>query len=103
MVFFLELFIPHMVTQYLKDLYRTEARLPGRSVLLRSASCCSSRHGPPRRLAVHRWYYTFDAQNTYRRAAAFPICYIAPALIVLLQEWSILRQRKRLSRGFAFS
>ncbi|MCR5842809.1 MAG: HD-GYP domain-containing protein [Oscillospiraceae bacterium] len=48
-------------------------------------------------------YYTFDAQNIYHRAPGYLISYIIPLLIVLLQEYTLLRFRNRLNKTLVIS
>ncbi len=104
MVFFLSIFIPHLVTQYLYDLYSHEGGLSQ----------------PPRRLKLCEvlfvigtvlliisqftgLYYSFDAQNNYHRAPLHILCYVFPFLIVLLQESVILQYRKNLKRSLVLT
>ena len=104
MVFFLSIFVLHLVTLYLKDLYRNEGGLPS----------------PPRALLVCELlfylgtllivvsqftglYYSFDAQNLYRRSDGYPLSYVVPVLIVSLQELTLLRYRSRLNAGLVRS
>ena len=101
-VFFLSLFIPHLVTQYLRDMFMTEGKM----------------HTAPRRLllcdalfvlgtvllAVSQFtglYYTFDAQNTYHRASGYVICFVIPLSLVLSQLSAVIRYRERLGGGIA--
>lgn len=99
MVFFLAIMIPHLVTQYLKDLYRDDAEHRGapRSLLL-----CDALFVLGALLIVISQFtgllYTFDEQNIYHRAPAYTLSYLAPALIVLLQELTIIQKRDRLSK-----
>lgn len=104
LVFFLLIFIPHLVTQYLKDLYQNEGGLKTTPTCLKICDllfCAGSVF-----IVVSQFtglYYTFDAQNLYHRSTGFALSYIVPMLIVLLQEWALLRNRARLDRGLVFS
>ena len=104
LVFFFILFIPHLVTQYLKDLYRNEGAFTAAPLSLKVCDVLFA--AGVVLLVVSQFtglYYTFDAQNAYQRAPAFALSYVAPFLIVLLQEMTIVRFRSRLSRGLVCS
>ena len=85
LVFFLTIFILHLVTQYMKDLLRHEGKLPVTPLPLR---ICEGLFAAGTVLIIVSQftglYYTFDAQNIYHRAPGYPISYIIPLLIVLL-------------------
>jgi len=104
LVYFLQLFLPFLVTQYLKNLFRDEGKMPQ----------------PPRILKICDWlfaagtvliiisqftglYYTIDAQNYYQRSSTHILCFLMPVLIVLLQEASIIIYRNCLNKDFARS
>ncbi|WP_303805800.1 HD-GYP domain-containing protein [Ruminococcus flavefaciens] len=44
------------------------------------------------------FYYTFDEQNCYQRSAGFPICYIIPLIILVLDMSVIIQHYKRISK-----
>ena len=48
-------------------------------------------------------YYTFDSNNNYQRSPLNALCYLAPLLIVILQEWTIIKYFKRIKRSLAVS
>ena len=100
LVFFLSIFIPHLVTQYLKDLYRNES---GLQFIPRSLLICEVMFIAGTVLIVISQftglYYVIDAQNVYHRTSGYPLSYIAPFLIVLLQELTLIKYRKRLNTG----
>ena len=48
-------------------------------------------------------YYTFDANNTYQRGPAFFLCYIIPAVMLMLQITVIFQNFKRLSPVISLS
>lgn len=104
LVFLLSIFIPHLVTQYLKDLLRHEGGLESAPRLLK---LCDGLFAAGALLLIASQftglYYTFDAQNRYQRSPGFALSYVVPILIVLLQEATILKYRERLSRGFILS
>ena len=87
MVFFIQLFIPHLVTRYLYDLFEEEGKLGYATKRLR---VCEVLFMIGTVLIIISQftglYYTFDAQNRYQRSPGFVICYIIPFLIILLQE-----------------
>ncbi len=98
MVFFLSLLLPLLVTKYLEVLFINEAgfkslprQLQFTQVLFVAGALL---------LIVSQFtglYYTFDDLNNYQRARWHMLCYVPPFLIVLLQEWTILRYRKQLN------
>lgn len=101
LVYFLSIFIPFLVTQYLKDLYRNEGGLPDR--FLRLKICDYLFAAGTILIIISQFtglYYTIDDQNIYHRAPGHLICYGIPFLIVLLQESVIIQYRKRLNPGF---
>ena len=101
LVYFLSLFIPHLLTRYLYDLFVTEgglSRPPKRMIV-----CDLLFVAGTVLLVISQFtglYYTFDAQNTYHRAPGHIFCYIIPMMIVLVQESALLRYREHLSRRF---
>ena len=104
LVFFLSIFIPHLVTQYLKDLFRNEGGLP---IIPRSLPICDVLFIAGTVLIVISQftglYYVIDAQNVYHRASGYPLSYIAPVFIVLVQEYTLIKYRKRLNPGLVRS
>ena len=104
MVFFLVIFILHLVTQYLKDVCRNEGKLQTTPVYL--IICDVLFIAGTVLVIVSQFtglYYTFDDQNIYHRSSGFIISYIVPILIVLLQEVTIIRYRARLTKGLLLS
>ncbi|MBP5308046.1 MAG: HD-GYP domain-containing protein [Clostridia bacterium] len=99
LVYFFLLLIPFLVTRFLGDLYKNECMLSRTPIQLTVADVL---FGVGVVLVVVSQftglYYTFDAQNNYRRAPLHVLCYAVPFLIVLLQEWSILRFRKKIKK-----
>ena len=99
LVFFLLIFILDVVTQYLKDLLLNEGGL--RSVPVSLRLCDLVFAVGTVLLAVSQFtglYYTFDANNVYHRSPWMIISYISPFLIVLLQEFAVIRNRAGLSK-----
>lgn len=101
-VFFLSIFIPHLVTLYLRDMLLTEGKLdePPRWLFLCDALFAMG----AALLIVSQFtglYYSFDESNTYRRGSAVFISFLIPILLVLLQVSVILRFRKRLGRNLS--
>ena len=104
MVYFLSLFIPYLVTRYLSHVIKEEGKLGKASVQLKIADILFA--VGVALLIISQFtglYYTFDAQNNYHRSPAYMICYAVPVLIVLLQEWSIIKNRKSIKRSLANS
>lgn len=100
MVFFLTILVPLLVTYVLRDLYKNEGGLLK----------------PPRELwacevlfiigtvliIVTQFtglYYVFDENNVYHRAPGIVISYVLSFLIVIIQEYVILRNRELLSKN----
>ncbi len=104
LVFFLSIFIPHLVTLYLKDLYRNEGGLSSAPRALKA--CELLFYAGTVLIVVSQFtglYYIFDQQNVYYRAAGYPLSYVVPVLIVLLQELTLIRLRERLNGGLVRS
>ncbi len=99
LVYFLDLFIPFLVTRYLKDLYQNDGHL--QASLRRFLICDILFVAGSILIIVSQFtglYYTIDAQNYYHRAPGNALSYVVPVLIVLMQESVILQYRKRLNR-----
>lgn len=99
-VFFMILFIPHLITLYLEDLYKTEGELTYTPFSLKV--CKALFYAGTALLIASQFtglYYTFNEQNLYVRSPWFPISYIAPGLTVLLQEHTLIKYRKILKRS----
>lgn len=99
-VYFLSLFIPYLVTYYLRDVLLTEGKLKAapRRLLL-----CDALFAVGTALIVVSQftglYYTIDEHNVYHRAPGNVICFLIPILLVLTQEAAILRYRSSLGRN----
>ena len=97
LVFFLQLFIPHLVTEYMRVMLREDGRIENDSPLLQAAEVVFG--AGTFLIIVNQFigvYYTIDEGNLYSRAPGFMIAYIFPLLIVILQEAAILKYRDRL-------
>ena len=97
LVFFLQLFIPHLVTEYIRVMLREDCGLEQDSPLLQAAEVVFG--AGTFLIIVNQFigvYYTIDESNLYHRAPGFVIAYIFPLLIVILQEAAIFRYRDRL-------
>ncbi len=104
LVFFLSIFIPHLVTLYLEDLYRNEGHLASAPRTLKA--CELLFYAGTVLIVVSQFtglYYSFDQQNVYHRSAGFPLSYTVPVLIVAMQELTLLRYRARLNSGLVRS
>ncbi len=99
MVFFIQLFIPHLVTRYMYDLFREEGEL---GFIPKRLRICEVLFVIGTILIIISQftglYYTFDAQNNYQRSQGFILCYLIPFLIILLQESMLIQYRSRLDR-----
>ena len=104
MVFFLSLVIPFLVTRFLSVIYLNECkleRLPKQLIL----ADCSFYLGVVL-LFISQFtglYYTFDEDNNYQRSTLYPLCLVIPLLIVILQEWSLINNRKRINKRIVIS
>ena len=100
LVFFLSIFIPHLVTLYLRDLFKVEGRLDKTLIGLR---ICEALFAAGTVLILVSQFtgllYTFDDHNVYHRSSWFMLSYIVPLAVVVFQEAILCKFRKRLSRG----
>ena len=97
LVFFLQLFSPHRVTEYIRVMLKEDCGLEQDSPLLQAAEVVFG--AGTFLIIVNQFigvYYTIDESNLYHRAPGFVIAYIFPLLIVILQEAAIFRYRDRL-------
>ncbi len=104
MVFIMSLVIPFLVTRCICDVLENEAKIDVKPPQLIAADCLFA--AGMLLVILNQFtglYYTFDDNNNYQRAPFYIICYVAPVLIVVLQEWTIIQYRKKLKRGFAVS
>ena len=104
LVFFLQLFIPHLVTEYIRVMLKEDCGLEQDSPLLQAAEVVFG--AGTFLIIVNQFigvYYTIDESNLYHRAPGFVIAYIFPLLIVILQEAAIFKYRDRLDRKTAVS
>ncbi len=103
-VYFMTLEISHALTLYLIDLFRTEGKL---AVVPKRLWICEVLFAIGLALLVVAQftglYYTFDANNTYQRAPANILCYVAPFLITFLQISVVAQYRKQLRPLIVFS
>lgn len=101
LVYFLQIFIPFMVAQYLKDLYVNEGRMD--KVPLRLRICDLLFAAGVILIIITQFtglYYTIDEQNYYLRSPLNFLCYVVPIAIVLIEESLIIQYRDRLGRRF---
>ncbi len=104
MVFFLSIFILHLVTLYLEDLYCDEGGLETAPKTLKA--CELLFYGGTVLLIVSQFtdlYYRIDSQNLYHRSPAYMLSYIVPVLTVALHELTLFRCRKHLGGGLVRS
>ena len=101
LVFFNQIFIPHLITQYLRILLCDEGGLK-KAPLLRA---CEWLFGAGTLFIIISQftglYYTIDADNLYSRSPGFVFAYAIPLAIVILQEITIIRHRDLFNRGAA--
>ncbi len=100
LVYFFQIFIPHLVTRYIYDLLYDEGQLRLKPKQLR---VCEVLFVIGTVLIIVSQftglYYTFDAQNNYQRAPGYILCYVIPFLIILLQESVLIQYRKNLNKN----
>ena len=100
LVYFFQIFIPHLVTRYIYDLLYDEGQLHVKPKQLR---ICEMLFVIGTVLIIVSQftglYYTFDAQNNYHRAPGYILCYVIPFLIILLQESVLIQYRKNLNNN----
>ena len=100
LVYFFQIFIPHLVTRYIYDLLCDEGQLRVKPKQLR---VCEMLFVIGTVLIIVSQftglYYTFDAQNNYQRAPGYILCYVIPFLIILLQESALIQYREKLNRN----
>lgn len=104
MVYFMLLLIPFLVTRYLIDMLVNEGGLRKPPIYLTLSELLFAVGALL--VAVSQFtgmYYTFDEHNVYQRGHWHVICYVIPFLIVLLQEWTIIKYRKRINRRLVTS
>ena len=103
-VYYLSLIIPFLVSRYLVDLYENEANSPGAPIPI--IVCDVTFFIGIVLLTVSQFtglYYTFDEHNLYQRAPLNFLSYIFPFVMVLLQEFVLIRNRKLIKRRFTAS
>lgn len=104
LVYFFQIFIPHLVTRYIYDLLRNEGELRSKPKQLQ---VCEILFVIGTVLIIISQftglYYTFDAQNNYQRSPGYILCYIIPFLIILLQESALIQYREKLNRNLVIS
>ena len=103
-VYVMSLVIPFLVTRFLEDIYQSEFAITRAPKMLAAADVIFAVGLVL--VIVSQFtglYYTFDEFNNYQRAPLNVLCYVAPLLIVLMQEWSILKYRKQMKRSLVSS
>ena len=100
LVFFNQIFIPHLITQYLGILLCDEGGHKKTPPMLRA---CEWLFGAGTLFIIISQftglYYTIDNNNLYSRSPGFVLAYAIPLAIVILQEITIIRHRDLLSKG----
>ena len=103
-VFFLSLFIPHLVAHYLIDLFKNEG---GLDYMPKRLIFCDFLFMLGTVLIVisqfNGIYYIFDAENRYQRAPMYFLSVIIPTIMVILQISMLLQHRARLRVTFLVS
>ncbi len=103
-VYVMSLFIPFLVTRFVNDICINEVGLKKTPALLVAADAV---FGVGMALVVISQftglYYTFDANNNYQRAPLNVLCYAAPLIIVILQELTIFKNRKKVKKNIVVS
>ena len=102
LVFFLQLFITHIVTEYLRVMLREDGGLEHDSRMLRTAEAVFG--AGTLFIVINQFtgiYYTIGSDNLYSRSPGFVLAYVFPLLIVILQEATIFKYRDRLDSKVA--
>lgn len=104
LVYLISLLIPFLVTRFLNDYFFNEIGLKKTPKQLAAADAVFAIGIVLIFISFFTGlYYTFDEHNNYQRAPLNALCYAAPLLIVILQEWSIIKNFKRIKKSFAVS
>lgn len=104
MVYVMSLVIPFFVTRFLEDIYINEIKVKRTPIMLIAADVVFAIGLVL--VIVSQFtglYYTFDEWNNYQRAPLNMLCYAAPLIMVVLQEWSIIKHYKKIKRSLANS
>ena len=104
MVYFLCLAIPFLVTRYLTNLYMTDCHFKRQPKALFISEMVFIAGFAV--LLISQFtdiYYYFDEQNVYYRAKWHLISSIVPFVMIVLQEFTILRYARRLRRRLVVS
>ena len=104
LVYFMTLYISHVLTLYLIDLFGNEGKLP--KIPRRLLACEVLFTVGMVLLVISQFtglYYSFDESNTYQRAPANILCYAAPFLITFLQISVVAQYRRMLRRNIVIS
>lgn len=102
LVFFLQLFIVHLVTEYLRVMLVEDAKLEHDSRMLRVAEAVFG--AGTLLIVINQFtgiYYTIGGDNLYTRSPGFVLAYVFPLIIVILQEATIFKYRDRLNSKVA--
>lgn len=104
MVYALSLVIPFCITRFIINLLKTDVKIVKKPLQLTIADYLFA-IGMTLVLADQfiEFYYSFDETNHYYREPFFTVCYCVPLLIVILQEWVIIQNFKKLKRPIAVS
>ena len=104
LVYVCSIFIPFLVSRFLNELLRHDAKVKNTPLTLKIADCVFIVGFVL--LLISQFtglYYTFDESNTYQRSSLNFISYFFPFLIMALQGWSIIRYFKKLRQSLAIS
>ena len=104
MVFFLSLLITFLVTRFLSVIYLNECklkRLPKQLVVADVLFAVGVAL-----LFISQFtglYYTFDENNNYERSPFYALCLAIPLMMIILQEWTLINNRKKITKGVLIS
>ena len=102
MIYFLQLFLPFLVTRCLIDTLKNEAKIRQTPKLIYACDALFVAGLVLLLIAPFTGlYYTIGADNLYRRSPAHVLCYVFPFLMIFLQETVLILYRKRLKPHFA--
>lgn len=101
LVFFCTLLISHAFNLYMLDLLKTDRNI--KKVPRRFIVCEVLFTIGVLLLVISQFtgmYYTFDDQNRYTRSPGFIVCYMIPAIIIMIQFSVVIQFRKILGKDY---
>ena len=103
-VYIFSLVIPFLGTRFIIDVLRNDVKLKKKPAQLIAADVMFALGTTL--VVISRFtglYYVIDAQNNYQRSPLNPLCNIAPFFIVIMQEWALIKYRKKIKKNLLIS